>query len=93
MNILILSVSKNDLPSRLDAVQALVDAKNAANETVSKAEKTVRQTDVDDARSKVERLPKGKDKDDLNRRLDTVQAAIDKQAILDALVKAATEAT
>lgn len=38
-------------------------------------------------------MPSGSVKTGLAKRLDAVQAEIDKQAALDALVKAATEAT
>lgn len=72
----------------VDKNKAANDAKkNATNEKikkiamdkVSKAETTKTQVDIDEARKSVDIMPAGKDKDDLNKKLDKITAG-DKNA-------------
>ncbi|MED0738528.1 PQQ-binding-like beta-propeller repeat protein [Aneurinibacillus thermoaerophilus] len=60
---------------------AFGDKLQEAIEAVEKAESTKTQADVDAAREKVNALPDGQDKTDLNNRLDKVQAEIDARNI------------
>ncbi|MEK3977452.1 ZmpA/ZmpB/ZmpC family metallo-endopeptidase-related protein, partial [Psychrobacillus sp. FSL K6-1267] len=84
VNLLPEGKDKTDLNNRLDEVQQVIDDAKAEAEkladaiaSVEKAEGTKSQEDVDTARDKVNLLPEGKDKTDLNNRLDEVQQAID----------------
>ena len=70
---------KTDLNNRLDEVQKAIDLQNAINRAtaaVEKAESSELQEDVNSARTLVNTLPDGKEKTDLNHRLDIVQQII-----------------
>ena len=76
------SDSKTNLLNRLQAVlDKIVNSEKLqeALDTVSKAEGSLSQDDVDTARDKVNALPDGSEKDDLISRLDKIQQEIDKE--------------
>ncbi|MFF2532342.1 hypothetical protein ACFVS2_25870 [Brevibacillus sp. NPDC058079] len=66
------------------------DALKRAEEAVKKAEGSKDQKDVDNARDLVDKLPEGKDKEDLKDRLDEVQKQIDDKAVEEATKKVET---
>jgi minor extracellular protease Epr len=82
---------KDNLNSRLDAVQRDIDAIVDATQKVVTAEKSKKQSDVDTARAAVNKLPNGQAKTDLTTRLDAVQKAIDDAKALAALIADATQ--
>lgn len=89
---------KKQLNDRLDAVQAQIDKELAdliadATKKVVLAEQSKTQLDVNTAREKVNQLPTGQVKTDLNARLDRVQSQIDgqNQNPVDQAVKKAEE--
>ncbi|BAO05030.1 hypothetical protein CF067_17380 [Clostridium sporogenes] len=93
---------KDDLNNRLDEVQNKINEKKdqeqkakeekEAKDAVEKAENSQNQDDVDKAREKVNKLPDGKEKDDLNNRLDEVQDKINKKKDQEQKLKEEKEA-
>lgn len=80
-------VEKTELENRLEEVNNKYNEDlGKATEAVEKAESTLKQGDVDDAQNLVNQLPSGKDKEELQNRLDKLQKE------LDDLLKEATEA-
>ncbi|WP_458796764.1 S8 family peptidase [Terribacillus saccharophilus] len=77
---------KNNLQKRLDKVKQALLVQEAKDKT-SKAEKSKTKKNVDDAQQSVKKLVNGKDKTDLQKRLDKVKQAQMKSA--NDLVKAA----
>ena len=74
---------KTELQDRLNAIVTEKTPLEIATDLVEKAETTKIQTDVDEARDKVNALPDGTEKDDLVSRLDKVQEEIDKKEDVD----------
>ncbi|APR02844.1 hypothetical protein CLQ_14088 (plasmid) [Clostridium botulinum Af84] len=93
---------KDNLNERLDEVQNNINDKKdqeqkskeekEAKDAVEKAENSQNQDDVDKAREKVNKLPDGKEKDDLNNRLDEVQDKINKKKDQEQKLKEEKEA-
>ncbi len=93
---------KDNLNNRLDEVQNNINEKKdqeqkakeekEAKDAVEKAENSQNQGDVDKAREKVNKLPDGKEKDDLNNRLDEVQDKINKKKDQEQKLKEEKEA-
>ena len=83
VNALPIGNDRNNLLSRLDAIQAIINnntsypqALNNAINAVNRAESSRAQTDVNYARNLVNALPIGNDRNNLLSRLDAIQAAI-----------------
>ncbi|MEB2282575.1 S-layer homology domain-containing protein [Lysinibacillus xylanilyticus] len=74
------SPKKEELQSRLDAIQDVIDNKSKEDQSkdaVSKAEDTLQQQDKDKAQEKVNTLQEGDLKNELQERLDTLQKNVD----------------
>ncbi|MEG3072474.1 MAG: Ig-like domain-containing protein [Candidatus Syntrophopropionicum ammoniitolerans] len=88
--------AKDELQARIDAVQAAIDAAALeaaiaeATTAVEVAEASLLQEDVDAAQVLIDALTDGDAKDELQARIDAVQAAIDAAALEAAIAEATT---
>jgi hypothetical protein len=87
VNALAYDANKTALLARLDAVQNAINLAIATN-AVAQAEGSKLQSDIDAARTLVNALPNGSDKDSLVARLDAVEYSNKLQAATAAVVKA-----
>ena len=68
--------TRTSLQTRLDAVQQYINQVEAVTKAVEKAENSKAQSDIDTAQVLITALPSGKDKNDLQGRLDVVQEIV-----------------
>ncbi len=68
--------TRTGLQTRLDAVQQYINQVSVATKAVEKAEGSKAQLDIDTAQVLITALPTGKDKNDLQSRLDVVQEIV-----------------